>query len=144
VAGSLRWAEGMEDAMTEEHRLFGRKRRANVPVEERREKKYAVKVSPNEDAVLRARAEVLGVTVPRLMFEAATNPQIRSDVEWKAVASELLQLRTLMGRISNNMNQLARYANTEGRFPAEAEELAAQYRALVPKLNAAMDRVAGR
>ncbi len=78
------------------------------------------------------------------MFQAATNPQIRSDVEWKAVASELLQLRTLMGRISNNMNQLARYANTEGCFPAEVEELAAQYRALVPKLNAAMDRVAGR
>ena len=130
--------------MTEETRLFGRKRRANVPPEQRREKKYVVKVSPGEDAVLRARAEVLGVTVPRLMFEAATNPQIRSDVEWKAVGSELLQLRTLMGRISHNMNQLARWANTEGQFPAEAVELTAKYRELVPRVNAALDRLAGR
>jgi len=130
--------------MTEETRLFGRKRRANVPPEQRREKKYVVRVSPDEDAVLRARAEVLGVTVSRLMFESATNPQIRSDVEWKAVGSELLQLRTLMGRISNNMNQLARWANTEGRFPADAVELTAKYRELVPRVNAALDRLTGR
>ncbi|MCJ1697815.1 plasmid mobilization relaxosome protein MobC [Rathayibacter caricis] len=130
--------------MTESSRLFGRKRRPNVPAEQRREKKYVVRVSPDEDAMLRARAEVLDVTVPRLMFEAAIDPQVRSDVEWKSVGSELMQLRTLMGRLSSNMNQLARFANTEGRFPEEAVQVAAEYRALVPRVNETLRRLAGQ
>lgn len=130
--------------MTNEGRLFGRKRRANVPGEQRREKTYKVRVSPAEDAALRARAEVLEVTVPRLMFEAATDPERRSNVEWRAVASELSQVRTLMGRISNNMNQLARFANTEGQFPVEAAQLAAEYKLLVPRVYAALDRLEGK
>ena len=130
--------------MTNEGGLFGRRRRGNVPVEQRRTKRYTVIVSPSEDALLRARAEVLQVTVPRLMFDAATNPELRSNVEWRAVGSELIQLRTLAGRISNNINQLAKFANTEGQFPAEAERLTAEYKAMVPRIYAALDRLAGK
>lgn len=130
--------------MTNEGRLFGRKRRANVPAEQRREKTYKVRVSPAEDAALRARAEVMQVTVPRLMFEAATDAERRTNTEWRAVGSELKQIQTLMGRISSNMNQLARFANTEGQFPVEAERLAAEYKLLVPRVYAALDRLEGK
>jgi hypothetical protein len=129
--------------VSESGRLFGRKRRANAPADQPRTKRYTVKVSPDEDAKVRARAEVLGVTVPRLMFDAAVSSRAALDVEWRSIGSELMQLRTLMGRISANINQLARFANTEGRFPAEAEAIAAEYRALVPRVEATLKRLAG-
>lgn len=124
-----------------ENRLFGRKRRANVPVEQKRDKRYTVKVSAHEDAVLRARAEALGVTVSRLLFESAVNSRVQTDTEWKSAGAELAQLRYLMGKLSANMNQLARFANTEGRFPTEAVEVADHYRALVPKVDEALRRL---
>ena len=127
-----------------EGRLFGRRRRANVPGEQRRSKKYEVAVSPSEDAHLRARAEVLDVTVPRLLFEAAMNAQVRTDTEWKLVGAELFRVSRLLKSVSDNMNQLARFANAEGRFPAEAEDVYVEYRRLVPKLEATIDRLAGQ
>lgn len=127
-----------------EGRLFGRRRRANVPVEERRTKRYEVPVSPAEDAHLRARAEVLDVTVPRLLFESAMNAQVRTDTEWKLVGAELFRVSRLLKSVSDNMNQLARFANTEGVFPAAAEDVYAEYRRLVPKLEATLDRLAGQ
>ncbi|RFA06421.1 hypothetical protein B7R54_18740 [Subtercola boreus] len=127
-----------------EGRLFGRRRRANVPTEQRRSKRYEVSVSPMEDAHLRARAEVLEVTVPRLLFESAMNAQVRTDTEWKLVGAELFRVSRLMKSVSDNMNQLAKFANSEGRFPAEAEDVYAEYRRLLPKLEATIDRLAGQ
>ncbi|WP_437184158.1 plasmid mobilization protein [Subtercola boreus] len=151
---------GTVSESSREGRLFGRRRRANVPVEQRRTKRYEVSVTPTEDAHLRARAEVLGVTVPRLLFESAMNAQVRTDTEWKLVGAELFRVSRLLKSVSDNMNQLARFANTEGVFPAEAEgvfpaeaegvfpaeaeDVYAEYRRLVPKLEATIDRLAGQ
>jgi hypothetical protein len=146
-AGSLRWARedgGIVSELSREGRLFGRRRRANVSGEQRRTKKYEVAVSPAEDAHLRARAEVLDVTVPRLLFESAMNAQVLTDTEWKLVGAELFRVSRLLKSVSDNMNQLARFANAEGRFPAEAEEIYAEYRRLVPKLEGTIDRLAGQ
>ena len=44
--------------------------------------------------------------------------------------------------IATNLNQLARYANTEGTFPAEAEAVTAEFRALFRRVTAAVDRLA--
>ena len=115
-----------------------------MPGEQRRTKKYEVSVSPAEDAHLRARAEVLGVTVPRLLFESAMNAQVRTDTEWKLVGAELFRVSRLLKSVSDNMNQLARFANAEGRFPVEAGDVYAEYRRLVPKLEATIDRLAGQ
>ncbi|WP_189607837.1 plasmid mobilization relaxosome protein MobC [Mycetocola manganoxydans] len=46
-----------------------------------------------------------------------------------------------MANVANNVNQLARFANTESTFPAEAEAIVQEYRALVPRLSAALDRL---
>ena len=127
-----------------EHRLFGRKRRANAGGESRREKRYVVMVTPEEDAQLRARAIVREVTVPRLLFESATaEDAVITDAEFKSVAADLMNIRSTMGYVSNNLNQLARFANTESRFPDEAEAAIADYRAVVSEYRAAMKRLAG-
>ncbi|WP_158251531.1 plasmid mobilization relaxosome protein MobC [Cryobacterium sp. M91] len=127
--------------MTEksERRLFGRQRRANVDVP--RDRRYTVKVNAEEDAQLRARAVVAGVTVPRLMFESAMNAHIETDTARQEVIAEFFAVRRLMANVANNVNQLAKYANTESVFPQDAEAIVAEYRAIVPRLSDALDRL---
>ncbi len=122
-----------------ERRLFGRQRRANADVP--RDRRYVVKVNAEEDAQLRARAVVAGVTVSRLLFESAMNAHIETDTARKEVVSEVFAVRRLMANVANNVNQLARYANSESVFPAEAEAVVAEYRSIVPRLSDALDRL---
>ena len=122
-----------------ERRLFGRQRRANADVP--RDRRYVVKVNALEDAQLRGRAVVAGVTVSRLLFESAMNSHIETDTARKEVVSEVFAVRRLMANVANNVNQLARYANTESVFPAEAEAVVAEYRSIVPRLSDALDRL---
>ena len=124
-----------------EGRLFGRQRRANATVP--RDRRYIVKVTAAEDAELRARAELSGVTVSRLLFESAMVADVVTDADRKAVVAEFFAIRRLMAGAANNVNQVAKYANSEGVFPAEAAEVVAEYRLIVPRLRAALDRLAG-
>jgi hypothetical protein len=132
--------EGRDDVTDKnERRLFGRQRRANS--DEPRERRYNVRVSPEEDAQLRARAVVARVTVPRLLVESAMNAHIETDTDRKEVIAEVFAVRRLMANVANNVNQLARFADTQSTFPAEAEAIVQEYRALVPRLSAALDRL---
>ena len=128
--------------MTEknERRLFGRQRRANAAGG--REKSYRVYVTVEEDAQLRGRAVVADVTVPRFLFESAMNANIETNTDRKKAIAELFTLTRLMANVSNNVNQLARYANTEGQFPEEAGAVVEDYRALAGKIEHAIDRLA--
>ncbi|MCJ1702113.1 MobC family plasmid mobilization relaxosome protein [Rathayibacter festucae] len=102
-------------------------------------------VTAEEDAALQARAVVAGdITVPRLLFESAMNAQVRTDAEWKSVVAELMQVRADLGGMARNLNQLARFANAEGQFPAQVEEFRVQFAALVPQISAACRSVAGK
>lgn len=144
MAGSLRWAEGMVGLVTEqsESRLFGRKRRANAPAGQKRVHRHVVKLTDEEEVQLAARAAVRSVTVSRLMVEAAMSEKVVIEAEWKTVAADLFDLRSKMGYTANNMNQLAKFANTEGRFPDEVDAVMAEFRALIPRVSAAVERVA--
>lgn len=122
-----------------ERRLFGRQRRANADVP--RDRRYVVKVNAEEDAQLHARAVVAGVTVSRLLFESAMNAHIETDTARKEVVSEVFAVRRLMANVANNVNQLARYANSESVFPSEAEAVVSEYRSIVPRLSDALDRL---
>lgn len=122
--------------------ILGRRRRANAPAGEKRAKRYTVKASAREQAELEARARAAGVDVPRLMFEAALASDVETSAERKQAIAELFALRREVGSIANNANQLAKYANTESRFPKEAEAVVAEFRALYPRLSAAVERLA--
>lgn len=124
-----------------ERRLFGRKRRENSDAP--RDRRYVVKVNAEEDAKLRARAVVAGVTVPRLMFEAGMNAHVETSTERKQVIAELFAVSRTLGTVANNVNQLARFANTEGQFPAEAEAVVSEYRELSARIDETIRRLAG-
>lgn len=130
--------------MTEpnERRLFGRQRRANDS-DGPRERRYTVKVNKDEDAQLQARAVVRSVTVPRLMFESAMNLHVETDTDRKEAIAELFAIRRLLANVANNVNQMAKYANEERAFPADAEAVVKEYRAIVPQISAAIERLAG-
>ena len=120
--------------------LFGRKRRKNA--DSPRQKFYSVYVSPEEDAQLQARALVREVTVPRFLFESAMAASVETSTDRKAAIVEMFEVRKLLASIANNANQIAKFANTESIFPAEAQSLVTEYRAIVPRLSEAIDRLA--
>ena len=130
--------------MTEpnERRLFGRQRRANDP-DGPRERRYVVRVNREEDAQLQARAIVRNVKVPRLLFESAMATHVETDTDRKEAIAELFAIRRLLANVANNVNQMAKYANEERAFPADADAIVKEYRALVPQISAAVERLAG-
>lgn len=130
--------------MTEpsERRLFGRQRRANDP-DGPRERRYVVRVNREEDAQLQARAIVRNVKVPRLLFESAMATHVETDTDRKEAIAELFAVRRLLANVANNVNQMAKYANEERAFPADADAIVKEYRALVPQISAAVERLAG-
>jgi hypothetical protein len=125
-----------------ERKLFGRRRRRNAPAGESRQKVYRVYVTAAEDEQLRARAAVEGVTVPRLLFESALNARVETSTERKAAIAELFAIRRLLANVASNANQIARYANADRVFPAEATAMVDVYRLIVPELQAAVRSLA--
>nr|WP_165829869.1 plasmid mobilization relaxosome protein MobC [Amnibacterium flavum] len=102
-----------------------------------------VKVNADEDAKLRARAVVAGVTVPRLMFESGMNANVETSTDRKQAIAELFAVSRLLGTVANNVNQLAKFANTEGQFPVEAASVVEEYRQLTARIDETIRRLAG-
>ena len=124
-----------------ERRMFGRRRRANVPQDRKRDRRYEVSVNQDEDLQLQARAIAAGVTVPRFLFESALSAHVETDTDRKAAIAELFKLRRDMAGVATNVNQLAKWANEERAFPADAEAVVAEYRAVVAEIRVALDRI---
>lgn len=76
-----------------------------------------VMLSVEEQRRLRERAGELGVSVPRLMVESALSG-VETPAERRAWIAELFELRRLLATVANNVNQLAKVANTSGELPA--------------------------
>jgi hypothetical protein len=90
-----------------------------------------VRWTPTEIATVRARAAECGRTVARFVRESALGaiPKARRNADLQAVLREL-------ARSGNNLNQLAREANTRELFPDEAKIAAvlAQHVAAIERL----------
>lgn len=124
-----------------ERRVFGRRRRANVPQDQKRDRRYEVSVNGDEDVQLQARALAAGVTVPRFLFESAMSAHVQTDTDRKVAIAELFKLRRDMAGVATNVNQLAKWANEERAFPADAAAVVAEYRAVVAEIRVALDRI---
>lgn len=122
-------------------RAVRRRRRANAPGG--RGHRHEVVLSEHEEARLRERADELGVTVPRLLVEAALSPGSGPATQRHAQITGLFeQLRTLNG-MAVNINQLARLGNTDQRVPAGTGQALGEIAAAVAKVNVVLDEVAG-
>jgi hypothetical protein len=98
-------------------RRVGRARRGRQDVPRRAEIK--VKLSEAERVELRRRASDLGVSVPRLLVESALGDRAETATEHRREVAELFEVRRLLATVANNVNQLARVANTSGEVGAE-------------------------
>lgn len=108
-------------------------------------RRHVVKVllTDEELLALEARAAVGGVSRQRLMIEAALTGDHATASERRALIAEFTGALRLLGRVGNNVNQLAKVANASGEMPPE---LAATLNALnrfMRRLDAAAGRVAG-
>ena len=91
----------------------------------------AVRLTPGESADWRAKAKAAGVPLSALIRRAMARTRT-----WTAPAAEVERERTRqVSRIGNNLNQIARWANTH-KGAAEAVEIVARLVAIERALQA--------
>jgi hypothetical protein len=128
------------DSETPKGRMFSRRRRANV--EGGRVHRHIVKVSPEEEGALLLRANSKGITVPRLMVEAAladSTGETATDRQ-QSIADLFAAHRQLAG-VGNNLNQIARATNEARELPPELADALRQTMAEVRTLATRIDDV---
>lgn len=116
-----------------------RRRRENAPAGTK--KKREVWVTAQEEAQLVVRAAREGVTVPRLLISAATSETVETPTERRAIIAELMAVHTLLARVSNNVNQIARHANAGDEFPKDARAALAYVRQVAVRIEETIDGI---
>jgi len=96
-------------------RVTARRRRANTSTP--RQKSVHVRLTEAEHEQLAGLADGHGVSVQRLLVEAALAGRETPAARRSAMA-ELFEIRRLQANVANNVNQLARAANVTGDAPA--------------------------
>lgn len=85
-----------------------------------------MKLNDEEFASLRARAEELGVSLPRFLVESATAGGVQTETERHALYAELLMLRKLLGDLVRDVRRGAADERTgpgaDIREPADATD----------------------
>jgi hypothetical protein len=81
-----------------------------------------VRVTAVENGRLAQLAAAQGVSVPRLLVEAALASDGWTPSQRRELVRQLLAARRDLAGLATNVNQLARWANTAGRFPRDAAE----------------------
>jgi hypothetical protein len=103
-----------------------------------------VRFSDEEFAAASARAAAAKISLARLLAEAALAGDAATASEKRAVVGELLAARRLAAAIGNNLNQLARVANSTGWVRPEVDGAAATAGRAVARLEAAARAIAER
>lgn len=110
-----------------------KRRRANRPAGSK--KRRDLWVTAAEEAALVARAAREKVTVPNLLISAALSEGAETPTERKAAVAELMAIHTLLARVSNNVNQIARHANAGDEFPQDAKAALAYVREVAVRID---------
>ena len=113
--------------------LLGRRRRENAAGGRRIA--HQVKVTVEEEAVLVRLAEQAGVSVPRLLVEAAVAGGSGStSTQRREAIVELMAVSRVLAGVATNLNQLARAVNSGAEFPPQAAVVREKIRELIPRL----------
>lgn len=98
----------------------GRQRR----VQGGRGRRVEVRLTDEEYDGLARRAAVAGVSVPRFLVECGLDPSGPSPGEKRAKFATFMAVRRTLAGAATNLNQLAKWANTEQQWPQEAGDAA--------------------
>ncbi|MPY12263.1 plasmid mobilization relaxosome protein MobC [Arthrobacter bussei] len=119
-----------------------RRRRANV--DGGRMHRHVVKVTPEEEAQLVMVAERHHVTVARLLIESALSEAGETPSERRSQFVELSNLARLVGTVANNVNQVARHANSTSEIPADAAASVAHAKSVIYRVDRLLAEMSGR
>jgi len=124
---------------------LSRRRRANVAGGRERKGEvvhsHRVLVTAEEEALLVKLAAQQRVSVPRLLMERALSER-ETSTERRDAMAKLFAFRRQLTGLATNVNQLARAANTDGHTPVGTAAAIAEVRAVVEKIDAAIDELA--
>lgn len=98
-----------------------RRRRANVPGG-RSQVRVDVKLSAEEAAMLKLRAAKQKVSLPRLLVESTLASGGQTYTQQRDQLAALFAFQRTLSGIATNVNQLAKWANTNSQFPEQATE----------------------
>ncbi|WP_072713683.1 plasmid mobilization protein [Rhodococcus rhodnii] len=127
----------MSDSDTPRPFRLRRERRANATGG--RTKAHLVKVTPEEESALLARAQQARVSVPRLMVEAALADHGETATDRRTQLEELFRAFRLLAALSNNVNQMAKATNATGEVAEELAVTLAQVRRCAIRIDGAID-----
>lgn len=117
-----------------------RRRRANVAGG--RHARHEVKVSAEEEGRLLRLALAQGVTVPRLLVEAALASEAGETVtERRNAITKLFELHRLLAAVSNNVNQIAKATNATGEWQAETAATLDAVRRIAQRIDVVVDEL---
>lgn len=119
-----------------------RRRRANV--EGGRMHRHVIKVTPEEEAQLLQIAERHRVTVARLLVESALSEGNETPSERRDQFMQLRSMERLVGSVANNINQIAKHANSTGEVPADAAPSITHAKSVIFRLDRFLAEMAGR
>ncbi|GAA1753826.1 hypothetical protein GCM10009710_36720 [Aeromicrobium alkaliterrae] len=108
----------------------GRQRRSRI-AGGARSKTIGVRVTPEERAEVERLAGERGMTPPELLLSAALTESIEGAdqvAERRLVAAELMAVQRIIGRTADNMNQIAKKANTVHEVPSDFTAAVAEAR----------------
>lgn len=121
-------------------RAMRRQRRENVPGG--RTHRHEVTVTPAEEGLLVRLAAEQGVTIPRLLIEAATAEKPgETATDRRELLAQLFGVHRALGAIGNNLNQLTRAANATGDVTEEVVHTLAAVRRHLDRLDDVLDGV---
>ena len=98
-----------------------------------------MKVSLEEYEQLSARAAEAGVSVPRFLVESSLGGGV-SPSERRAWIASFLAARHQVAGAVNNLNQLARWANTNEAYPPGADRTAVALTDVLERLAAVLEQ----
>ncbi|MFE1595080.1 plasmid mobilization protein [Nocardia sp. NPDC058705] len=101
-------------------RAYARRRQRQANTVGGRAKAHCVKVTPEQELELVARAARAKVSVSRLLVEAALSDAGNTVGTSRDVADRLAGIERLLANIANNVNQIAVVANSDGSVNHEA------------------------
>ncbi|MGO2070044.1 plasmid mobilization relaxosome protein MobC [Glutamicibacter arilaitensis] len=115
-----------------------RKRQANIGGGRRVIRQ--LKLSVAQDTALRVHADELGVSVQRLLVESTLSAfQGETVTERRDLLTALFQLQRGLAAAGNNINQIARVANSTGEIKNELHDSLEHLRATVNRIDEVLE-----
>jgi len=127
----------MTDGQTARPRRLRRERRENV--QGGRLVRHVVKVTPEEESALLAKAQSARVTVVRLMVESALADRGETATNRHELAVQLFGAFRLLSALSNNINQMAKATNATGDLPKDLAVTLAEVRRLAMRIDGILE-----